>query len=60
MRMANRPVQLLARPVGLPVDPTIAGIAIFLTMYGFVMVGSASFEIAAKVAYIPLNVNSRI
>ena len=31
-----------------PVDPVIAGIAVFLMLYGLVMVGSASMEVGAK------------
>ena len=33
---------------GFPVDPLIFGIAIFLMLYGFVMIGSASLEIGVK------------
>ena len=60
MSMADRPaLQPLARTGGLPVDPVIAGIAVFLTMYGFVMVGSASLEIAAKTYGDPLHLVTR-
>jgi len=31
-----------------PVDPVIAGIAVFLLLYGLIMVGSASMEVGAK------------
>ncbi len=31
-----------------PVDPVVAGIAVFLLLYGLVMVGSASMEVGAK------------
>ena len=33
---------------GFPVDPLIFGIAVFLMLYGLVMIGSASLEIGAK------------
>lgn len=31
-----------------PIDPVIAGIAVFLLLYGLIMVGSASMEVGAK------------
>ena len=31
-----------------PVDPMITGIAVFLLLYGLIMVGSASMEVGAK------------
>ena len=33
---------------GFPVDPLVFGIAVFLMLYGLVMIGSASLEIGAK------------
>lgn len=33
---------------GFPLDPVIAGITLFLLLYGLIMVGSASMEIGAK------------
>jgi len=35
--------------VGCPVDPVISSVAIFLLLYGLVMVGSASLEIGARI-----------
>ena len=49
MSMAKKPV--MQQPVVVdtcPIDPMIAGIAVFLLLYGLVMVGSASLEVAAK------------
>ena len=36
------------RLTGFPVDPLVFGIAVFLMLYGLVMIGSASLEIGAK------------
>jgi len=49
MSMARKPTAVIETRDGFcPVDPMIAGIALFLLLYGFVMVGSASLEIGAK------------
>ncbi len=44
---------------GFPLDTTVTGIAVFLLLYGFVMVGSASFEIAAKTYGNPFHLITR-
>ena len=36
------------QPIGFPVDPLVFGIAVFLILYGLVMIGSASLEIGVK------------
>lgn len=46
-RAANRQTELSSLGK-FPVDPMIAGIAMFLLLYGLVMVGSASMEVGAK------------
>ena len=33
---------------GFPFDPLVAGLAVFLLLYGLVMVGSASMEVGAR------------
>ena len=49
MSMARKPASSIPVPaVGFPADPVIAGVAVFLLLYGFVMVGSASLEIGAR------------
>ena len=49
MSRAKKPVAAqLSQAEGCPVDPLVAGIALFLLLYGLVMVGSASLEIGAK------------
>lgn len=48
MTMARRSGRNVISGDGFPLDPTVAAITMFLLLYGLVMVGSASFEIAAK------------
>ena len=54
-----RATDMLERPAGCPVDPMVAGIAVFLLMYGLVMVGSASLEVAARTYGDPFHLVTR-
>ena len=63
MSMANprkeNALSLRATVEGFPLDPFIAGIALFLLLYGFVMVGSASLEIGARTYDNPFHLLTR-
>jgi len=60
MSMARKPSTPLDITVtGCPVDPMIAGISVFLLLYGLVMVGSASLEIGAKTYHDPFYLLTR-
>ena len=60
MSMAKKPQQAQSAEVGVcPVDPMVASIAVFLLMYGLVMVGSASLEIGAKIYGNPFHLLTR-
>lgn len=53
MSMARKSAAALRTPAlpslgQFPIDPIVAGIALFLLLYGLVMVGSASMEVGAK------------
>lgn len=60
MSMARKPSTPLHITVtGCPVDPMIAGVSVFLLLYGLVMVGSASLEIGAKTYHDPFYLLTR-
>jgi len=48
MKMVKNLSVSTPRLTGFPVDPLVFGIAVFLMLYGLVMVGSASLEIGVK------------
>lgn len=60
MSMARKPSTPLPITItGCPVDPMIAGVSVFLLLYGLVMVGSASLEIGAKTYHDPFYLLTR-
>ncbi len=60
MSMARKPGTPIPITItGCPVDPMIAGVSVFLLLYGLVMVGSASLEIGAKTYHDPFYLLTR-